>query len=214
MENNTYHSTVSVDTISLPSDRLCIYKLAMSRRLFNVLERNKIYYLSEISLYSYEEIMGFRNIGIKTYGELQELCRQHNVALKKPVIIPPIPAHLKEIGLPVLFLSECVKNGIFSLKDMNGISTNTLYHLCNDNYILTHHVYQSLRKMGVSFGTWEDSYLFEHLSVRYVMRLWECFHITTVSQLLVMDMKTISGAHGIGQKGIIEIDNFKRHFKR
>lgn len=189
---------------------LYVQDLTMSKRLQNVLERNGIYELSMVTRYSYEKIMHFRNMGSKTYEELENLCNKYHVPLKAPTVTPPISDDFKETGLPLMFLTECVRNGFATLNDLNGIDTQTLFSLCNQNYILTQQIHHSLCKLGITFGTWEDSYLFEHLSVRYAMRLWECFHITTVSQLLSRDMKTISGARGIGRKGIKEIDSFRR----
>ena len=207
-----YESKVSSATDVSPEDVLYVQELPMSKRLQNILERNGVYDLSMISRYPYEKIMHFRNMGTKTYAELKELCSKYHVSLMNPAVTPPISNDLRETGLPLMFLSECVRNGLLSLDDLNGISTNSLYLLCNNNYILTQQIYQSLLKLGITFGIWENSYLFEHLPTRYAMRLWECFHITTVSQLLALDMKSIAGAHGIGRKGAKEIDHFRKTF--
>lgn len=212
MGNYTYEYASSLDTDISPVSSIYINEINMSKRLLNVLERNKVYNLSSLSQYPYEKIMRLRNMGAKTYAELKELCAKLNIPLQDPAIIPPIPDHLRETGLPLIFLSECTKNGFLSLEDLNGISTYDLSCMCNNNYILTQQIYQSLLKFGITFKPWENSYLFEHLPTRYAMRLWECFHITTVSQLLAMDMKTISGARGVGKKGVKEIDCFRKTF--
>ena len=205
-----YESKISSATDVSPEDALYVQELPMSKRLQNILERNGVYDLSMISRYPYEKIMHFRNMGAKTYAELEELCGKYHVSLMNPAVTLPISDDLKDTGLPLMFLSECVRNGLLSLDDLNGISTNNLYLLCNNNYILTQQIYQSLLKLGITFGIWENSYLFEHLPTRYAMRLWECFHITTVSQLRAMDIKTISGARGIGKKGVKEIEHFRK----
>lgn len=209
MGKKYYEFTVPTDTDNLLEDGIYVRELDMSKRLLNILERNGIYDLSMISQCSYEKIMHFRNMGAKTYTELKELCGKYHISLMAPMITPPISAALRETGLPLMFLSECVKNGFMVLEDMNGITTQILYNLCCGNYILTQQIYQSLLKLGIIFETWEDSYLFECLSNRYAMRLWEYFHITTVSQLLALDIKAIADARGIGKKGIKEIQRFR-----
>lgn len=210
MEKMHFESTLSSTTNLSIEDELYVQELPMSKRLLNVLERNGIYDLSMISQYTYENIMHFRNMGDKTYAELKEVCNKYQVPLMAPMVTPPIPDALKETGLPIMFLSECVRTGFLTLDDMNRMTTQVLFNLCRNNYILAQQIYQSLLKKGITFQSWEDSYLFEHLSVRYAMRLWECFHITTVSQLLAMDMKTISGARGVGKKGVKEIAYFRK----
>lgn len=198
-------------TADMPhKDEIYVQELTMSKRLRNILDRNGIYELSMISRYSYEKIMRFRNMGAKTYAELRELCDKYEVPLTAPMITPSISDALRETGLPLMFLTECVRNGFPSLEDMNGMTTRILFEFCHNNYILAQQIYHSLHKSGITFGTWEDSFLFEHLPTRYAMRLWECFHITMVSQLLSLDMKTISGARGIGKKGAKEIDSFRK----
>lgn len=192
-----------------PLNELCIYDISMSTRLFNILTKHEVFYLSELSNYSYENIFQFRNMGHKTYYELKNLCNRYNVSLKSPVTIP---SSLKGIGLSTMFLSECSQKGILSLTDLNGISTQALYQLCNKSYTLTMNTYFSLLKHNIVFTEWTDSFLFEHLTPCFSLRLWEQLRLENMSQLLSLDSEKLLSIHGIGQKKINELETLRLSF--
>lgn len=50
-----------------PSDEISIYDVPMSKRLQNALIRNGVMYLSQLSSYSKEDILHFRNLGEKPF---------------------------------------------------------------------------------------------------------------------------------------------------
>lgn len=50
-----------------PSNEISIYDVPMSKRLQNALIRNGVMYLSQLSSYSKEDILHFRNLGEKPF---------------------------------------------------------------------------------------------------------------------------------------------------
>lgn len=198
----------------LPKNDVTIFveDLTMSTRLANILRHNGIYELSRLSRYPYSKIMKFRNMGPKTYEELKELCDKYQVTLLPPDSALSIPDNMKESGLPMSFLIQCARSGRSTPESLNGINTFTIFQMCRGDYQLTMRVYRCLKKLGVTFGVWEDSYLFESLSARCSLRLWESLHITTVVQLFSTNLTTIAGVRGIGKKGLDEIKDFMDSF--
>ena len=50
-----------------PENEIPISSIPMSKRLYNILDRNNILYISQLTHYAREEIMQFRNLGSTTY---------------------------------------------------------------------------------------------------------------------------------------------------
>lgn len=65
-----------------PDNAVSIYDVPMSKRLFHILERNYILYLSQLSLCSKEEHARMRNLGEWTMIELKEICNAHGIELR------------------------------------------------------------------------------------------------------------------------------------
>ena len=58
-----------------PENEISVNDISMSKRLQNVLIRNNILYLSQLSIHPREEILKFRNMGKGTMPELDNICR-------------------------------------------------------------------------------------------------------------------------------------------
>ena len=70
-----------------PCDEISIYDVPMSKRLQNSLIRNGVMYLSQLSSYSKEDILHFRNLGEKTILELEQICQEYNIEVRSMLSI-------------------------------------------------------------------------------------------------------------------------------
>lgn len=89
-----------------------IDKIEMSLRLRQILSRNGCTNLENITKYSKESILKFRNMGSITYNELVQLCNTYNIQIYSS-------ADLKDPEKEIYF-SESVYEKLFKL----GIKTN------------------------------------------------------------------------------------------
>ncbi len=64
-----------------PENEIYVNDIPMSKRLQNVLMCNNILYLSQLSIHSREEILGFRNMGKGTMTELDNICKEHGIQI-------------------------------------------------------------------------------------------------------------------------------------
>lgn len=164
-----------------PDNAVSIYDVPMSKRLFHILERNYFLYLSQLSLYSKEELACLRNFGAQTMIELEEICQAHHIELRS---VHSIKENLTPYHL--LFTSRhyeaLYKYNIASIDDFNKITTHDLHIICQQ-YYYTMKVYYVLKDNGVVFQTWEDRYLFELLSGEIAQKLSRKYRIDTISKL-------------------------------
>lgn len=65
-----------------PDNEISIYEISISKRLQNILRRNNIIYLSQLSDCPVKEIMKFRNMGITTYKELKTICDKQGISIR------------------------------------------------------------------------------------------------------------------------------------
>lgn len=64
-----------------PENEISVYDVPMSKRLQNVLIRNNILYLSQLSIHPREEILKFRNMGESTMLELDNICEKYDIRI-------------------------------------------------------------------------------------------------------------------------------------
>lgn len=187
-----------------------ICDIQMTGRLFNILSNNKILCLSEISNYSYNEIMNFRNMGIKTMQELENICEMYHIPVQKQ---QKIAKELKDGELPKIFLIGCTEKNIENLWDLQGKTALYLFELCNKEYLATMDSYYILQKRGLTFTSWGDAFVFEFIDRTYSRRLWEWAQIKKMSQLVELDCKEISSIRGIGQTSAAQISRIVQDYK-
>ena len=70
-----------------PENEIPISSIPMSKRLYNILDRNNILYISQLTHYAREEIMQFRNLGSTTLIELDALCQKYHVKINSLSIV-------------------------------------------------------------------------------------------------------------------------------
>lgn len=64
-----------------PDNEVYVPELDISSRLRNILVRAGILYLSQLQEYSRKRILTFRNMGVGTMNELEQLCEKYNINL-------------------------------------------------------------------------------------------------------------------------------------
>ena len=141
--------------ILLPENAISIYDIPMSKRLFHVLERNYILYLSQLPLYSKEELAHMRNLGTHTMTELETICHANHIELYS---IQSIKDNLSPYHFPFSLehYEKLYKLNISSVNDFNNITTQELHRICGHYYPYTMRSYYILKNNEVTFQPWED----------------------------------------------------------
>lgn len=165
-----------------PDNAVSIYDVPMSKRLFHILERNYILYLSQLPLYSKEELACLRNLGEQTMIELEEICKTHHIELRS---VQSIKENLAPYHLPFSskHYERLYKYNIASIDGFNRITTHDLHIICQQYYNDTMKAYYILKDNGVVFQAWEDQYLFELISGKVAQTLSRRYRIDTISKL-------------------------------
>lgn len=166
----------------LPSaeNTISIYDIPMSRKMQNFFLRNGIVYLSQLSAYPREEILQFRNVGKNAMLEIDNLCEKYGIQIHS---LSPIKEAFSEFQFHRKMYPLFFRGGIFSVDDIRNKSAYDLYNICEQDYCLTMKTYHILRKNGVVLCDWNDQYLFEIISQRKSVQLFEEYGIIAVSQL-------------------------------
>ena len=165
-----------------PENSVIIYDVPMSQRLLHILERNYIFYLSQLSLCSKEEHARMRNLGERTMRALEEICKAHGIALHS---IQSIKENLAPYELPFhsIHYEGLYRYRITTFDELNNLTTHNLHMICQKDYNDTMKIYHALIENGISFQPWEDRYLFEVFSRKDVKTLSRRYRIYTIAQL-------------------------------
>ena len=166
----------------LPSDEnaISIHEIPMSRKMRNILLRNGIVYLSQLSAYPREEILQFRNVGKNAMLEIDNLCEKYGIEIRS---LSPIKEAFSEFPFHRKMYPLFFRGGIFSVDDIRNKSAHDLYNICEQDYRLTMKTYHILRKNGIILCGWNDQYLFEIIPQYKSVQLFEEYGIIAVSQL-------------------------------
>ncbi len=107
-----------------PSTEISIYDVPMSKRLQNALIQNGVMYLSQLSSYSKEDILHFRNLGEKTILELEQICQEYNIEIRSMLSIKEYFSKYQFSSkiYPLLF-----RNNISCINDFKHMTANDLF---------------------------------------------------------------------------------------
>ena len=141
-----------------PSDEISIYDVPMSKRLQNALIRNGVMYLSQLSSYSKEDILHFRNLGEKTILELEQICQEYNIEIRSML---SIKEYFSKYQFPSKIYPLLFRNNISCIDDFKHMTANDLYLICQKDYILTMQTYFILKENGLVLNAWQDKFIFE-----------------------------------------------------
>ncbi len=166
--------------LSSAENAISIYDVPISRKIQNILLRNGIVYLSQLSTYPREEILQFRNVGKDAMLEIDNLCEKYGIQIRS---LSPIKEAFSEFQFHRKMYPLFFRGGIFSVDDIRNKSAHDLYNICEQDYCLAMKTYHILRKNGVILCGWNDQYLFEIISQRKSVQLFEEYGLIAVSQL-------------------------------
>jgi len=102
-----------------PENEISVYDVPMSKRLQNVLIRNNILYLSQLSIHPREEILKFRNMGESTMLELDNICEKYDIRICS---LASIKEAFSNCYFPVALHTMFFKNAIFSTDDLKNVN--------------------------------------------------------------------------------------------
>lgn len=163
-----------------PSNEISIYDVPMSKRLQNALIRNGVMYLSQLSSYSKEDILHFRNLGEKTIIELEQICQEYNIEIQSML---SIKEYFDKYQFPSKIYPMLFQNNISCIDDFKHMTANDLYLICQEDYCLTMQTYFILTENGIMFDNWQDKYIFEILPEKQTAYLWKKHKISMLSQM-------------------------------
>ncbi|MCM1083974.1 MAG: hypothetical protein NC428_10895 [Clostridium sp.] len=163
-----------------PNNETSIYDVPMSKRLQNALIRNGVMYLSQLSSYSKEDILHFRNLGEKTIIELEQICREYNIEIRSML---SIKEYFDKYQFPSKIYPLLFHNNISCLNDFKHMTANDLYLICQEDYSLTMQIYFILKENGIEFNNWQDKFIFEILPEKNAAFLWKKYKISMLSQM-------------------------------
>ena len=163
-----------------PSNEISIYDVPMSKRLQNALIRNGVMYLSQLSSYSKEDILHFRNLGEKSILELEQICQECYIEIRS---ILSIREYFDKYRFPSKIYPMLFQNNISCIDDFKHMTTNDLYLICQNDYSLTMQTYFILKENGIVFDDWQDKFIFEVLPKKNAALLWKKHKIYMLSQI-------------------------------
>ena len=164
-----------------PENEISVNGIPMSKRLQNVLMRNNILYLSQLSIHPREEILKFRNLGESTMLELDSICEKYNIRIRS---LASVKEAFSNCRFPARLHTLFFQSGIFSIDDLQHKTAYDLNEICGHDYALTMKTYYTLKKNGVIFADWQNKYLFELLSKPKAALICREYNIAILSQLL------------------------------
>lgn len=164
-----------------PENEISVNDISMSKRLQNVLIRNNILYLSQLSLHPREEILKFRNMGESTMLELDSICEKYGIQIRS---LASVKEAFDSCHFPAALHTIFFQSNIFCMDYFKHKTAHDLYAICQRDYALTMKTYYTLKKNGVMFEDWEDKYLFEVLSKKTSSLMWQKYEIVKVSQFV------------------------------
>lgn len=163
-----------------PDDEISVYDVPMSKRLQNALTRNGVMYLSQLSSYSKEDILHFRNLGEKTILELEQICQEYNIEIRSML---SVKEYFDKYQLPSKIYPMLFQNKISCLDDFKHMTAHDLYLICQGNYSLAMQTYFILKENGIVFDDWKDKFIFEILPEKNASLLWKKHRIRMLSQI-------------------------------
>ena len=171
-----------------PNNEISIYDVPMSKRLQNALIRNGVMYLSQLSSYSKEDILHFRNLGEKTILELEQICQEYNIEIRSML---STKEYFDKYQFPSKIYPMLFQNNISCLDDFKHMTANDLYLICQEDYSLAMQTYFILKENGIVFENWQDKFIFEILPEKNAALLWKKYKISMLSQIPDCDECTL-----------------------
>lgn len=195
---------VALGIIKLPEEEKYIYDIKMTTKLFNILKRKNILFLSELTEYPIEKILQFRNLGSKTMKELICVCDKYGIYLRS---LNPIREAFKEYKFPDYLMEYFFYSSITSIECLYHKTAMDLYSICNHNYRHTMKLYCLIKENGITLDNWNGCFIFEVLMPRQANSMKNYFGIETIEQLCNYSADDISMIPNITRGAIKKLRN-------
>nr|WP_305138657.1 DNA-directed RNA polymerase subunit alpha C-terminal domain-containing protein [uncultured Schaedlerella sp.] len=187
-----------------------LHDIPMSIKLKNILMRYGVEDLSQMSSYSREEILGFRNLGEKLFWEMEQICREYGIEIRSVQTVKESFAqyHFSARIYPMLF-----KYHIYRLEDFRRLTSAQLFEICCEDNRLTMRTYEILTKNGVSFDGQKDKHNGEVLYMPMSMRLKNALirkKVRYLSQISSYSKEDILRFQNFGKKKFTELEQICR----
>lgn len=194
-----------------PQHETSINNLSISVRLKNSLNNNRVFYLSDLKMYTEKEVADFRNIGKKSMDELKDLCKKNDISFYK---IPSLPVGYENVKMPPQLTKIFARSQIKTIDEFNRKTTLDLYQICNNDFYQTFEAYLFLKKINISILSWEEAFLFEYLNIHYTELFFGYYNIEKMSELMQLTDEELCYIKGISKVRIAKIKKSIYDYKK
>lgn len=111
-------------------DDIIIKNIQMSTRLRNILVRNGITLISQVSNYPKEALLRMRNMGEVSFEELVGICEKFRIKIQT---LESLAKDLKPVTFYKSHLLVLYESNIYAAEDIEKFSMNELKKICNYN---------------------------------------------------------------------------------
>lgn len=148
--------------IPIPDNEVPLCNAGLSVKLNNILKRRKILYLSQLTRYSKEDILRFRDLGKISYEELEAACSRLGITIESNA---KYREFARSLGLPPSYTRCFFDNQISSIKCFRNKTAADLFELCGGEYSRAMRLYYLLVERGIALERpdSEKVFLFEIL---------------------------------------------------
>ena len=122
---------LEIGAVHVPEGELLVNELPITTRLKNILLRNDVYVLSDISKYCREEIVRFRNLGDATMQELENLCTKEGIRVMS---IDEIANRMEGVRFTYHQLTKMFNMHIWYPEDFLNLTDAQMYELTRLDY--------------------------------------------------------------------------------
>lgn len=157
---NIMEELIRNEYISIPDGEILVGCAGLSTRVTNILRRNSILYLSQLSEFSSERIQKFRGLGRHGYEELLDTCCKNKIQI---VSNKKYRDFAVELGLSASYAEFFFDRKIDSFDYFTHLNIDDLYLMCNCSCHTSIKLYYLLISRGVEIKKGSQTYIFEIL---------------------------------------------------
>lgn len=133
--------------IPIPDNEVPLCNTGLSVKVSNILKRKKILYLSRLARYSKEDILQFRDLGKKSYEELETVCSRFGITIESNA---KYREFARSLGLPPSYAGCFFDNRVTSIEYFRNKTAADLYEICGSEYSKTMRLYYLLVERGIA----------------------------------------------------------------
>lgn len=133
--------------IPIPDNEVPLCNAGLSVKVSNILKRKKILYLSLLTRYSKEDILQFRDLGKKSYEELETVCSRFGITIESNA---KYREFARSLGLPPSYAGCFFDNRVTSIDYFRNKTAADLYEICGGKYSKAMRLYYLLVERGIT----------------------------------------------------------------